>query len=232
MGSLFDSSGTDYQEAKPQEEYLVRSWYKNYAGVDEPDPEGLKFWMDRLKVDPEQTVFAGFAHDVDANKAKEEASNFEIPTDLYPKSYSQAGLPEWGNEWVKNYLDQYSPQITSGLAASLKAMDNPVSLNDAERANLNQLADENLTPIINNLGAKGVLNSSVSKDAIAKVLSDLETASYDRAITNNQNKISNYQKAMALLESILGASRQSTSDQSNAWAPYSDMLGYILGGKE
>jgi polyhydroxyalkanoate synthesis regulator phasin len=161
-----------------------------------------------------------------------EEGGFEFPTDLFPKAESQSGLPDYANEWVKNWLSQYSPQITAGLSSSLTGLENPIALNEAEKANLNYMANENLTPIVNNMGARGVLNSSVSRDVISKMLSDLGSTAYDKAQANQQNKINSYQKSMALLESILGASRQSTSTQSNEWAPYADMMSYILGSKE
>jgi len=163
----------------------------------------------------------------------------EWPTDLFPKSESKsssvssAGLPEWGSQWVKDYLAKYAPELAGGLSRSLAELEDPVALNAAEKSNLEYMSQENLNPIISNLGSKGVLNSSTSQNAIAKVLAELGGTSYDRAMTNQQAKINDYLKGMALLSSLLGASRvssgsaQSQSTQSNAWEPYGDWMDYI-----
>jgi hypothetical protein len=162
-------------------------------------------------------------------------ANIDWPTDLYPKSssssVSSSALPEWGSTWIKDYLSQYGPQLSGGLSKSLSALDNPVALNEAEKANLNYMANENLRPILSNLGGRGVLNSSTSQNALAKVLADLGGTSYDRAMKNQQDKINDYLKAMALLEALLGTSKVSSASSqavsSNQWAPYGDMMNYI-----
>lgn len=223
------------------------NWWENWNIT---DPSGSKQindaynWLQGRDATPEELAAAGsnpteesirsVLSGISGTPQESGDSGFDMgdwPTDLYPTSSSEqsAGLPDYANEWVKNYLTQFSPQITQGLANSLTGMENPIALNDAEKANLDYYANENLRPIISSLGAKGVLNSSTSQNAIAKVLSDLGGTSYDRAVTNQQNKINNYQKAMALLESILGTSRVSsgTSESSNPWAPYGDLMNYI-----
>jgi hypothetical protein len=218
--------------------------YMTYLGRD-PDPEGFDYWNSVLNSQGLEKAVAGISGSPEAQgiaspsqESTTEGESFDMgdwPTDLFPQSSSSsvqsAGLPDYANEWVKNWLTQYSPQITSGMANALTESENPIALNDAEKANLDYYANENLRPIISNLGAKGVLNSSTSQNAIAKVLADLGGTSYDKAMTNQQNKITNYQKAMALLESILGASRVSSgssqSQSTNEWAPYGDLMTYI-----
>jgi hypothetical protein len=147
----------------------------------------------------------------------------EWPTDLYPKSYS--GLPDWASKWVENYFSQYSPQVTGGMDTALKALDNPIALNEAETANLNYMANQNLKPILSDLSSKGVLSSSVSSDSISKILSQLGSTAYDKAQANQQNKVNSYQKAMAIMQSLLGESKYSES--TNQWAPYGDLMDYL-----
>jgi hypothetical protein len=215
--------------------------YRNYLGR-EPDPGGFDYWNSVLNNQGLDQAISGISGSPEAkgltSKEAPAEEGFDMgdwPTNLFPQSSSTstqaAGLPDYANEWVKNWLTQFSPQITQGMASSLTGMENPIALNDAEKANLDYYAKENLRPIISNLGAKGILNSSTSQNAIAKVLADLGGTSYDKAMTNQQNKITNYQKAMALLESILGASRVSSgssqSQSTNEWAPYGDLMTYI-----
>jgi hypothetical protein len=216
----------------------VNELYNKYLGRDVESEDALNYWY---KMGPSYAE-AGIKNSPEAlgiGSGGEGGGggemNMDWPTDLYPKSSSKsvnnAGLPEWANKWVQDYLGQYAPQLTGGLSKSLSDLENPIALNEAEKSNLQYFANENLRPVISNLGTRGVLNSSTSQNAIAKVLADMGGTSYQTAMTNQQNKINDYLKGMALLESLLGASRYSsgtsTSESSNQWAPYGDMMNYI-----
>jgi len=240
MANLYE--GTDWYN-NPQD--TVRQYYQTYGGR-EPDAEGLAWWSNNVKnnwgTGSIDQVFSDLQRDLSANQGGgggEEEGGIEWPMDLFPKSESKsssvssAGLPEWGAQWVKDYLAKYAPELAGGLSKSLAELEDPVALNAAEKSNLEYMSQENLNPIISGLGSKGVLNSSTSQNAIAKVLAELGGTSYDRAMTNQQAKINDYLKGMALLSSLLGASRvssgsaKSESTQSNAWEPYGDLMNYM-----
>lgn len=148
-----------------------------------------------------------------------------IPTNLFQKS--KTGLPEWGEAWAKDWLGQYSGQIGKGLSESLTKMEDPVALNEAQKQQLQYYTNENLRPIVSNLGYRGVLNSTTSQNAISRLLSEMGAKSYEQAWKQQQEKVAAYQKSQALLTAILEATRMGES--SNPFQPWEAMLPYLLG---
>ena len=221
----------------------VTQAYKNYLGRD-PDQGGFDYWTNVANTQGLDAAIWGIKQSPEAQGIQspqegggEGGSAIDIPTDLFSHSSStssqQSGLPDWGNAWAKDFLDKYSPQIGGGLSSAFTALENPVQLNDAQKAQLQYFTNENLRPIVSNLGFRGVLNSTTGKDAIAKILATMGAKSYDEAIAQQQAKVAAYQKSQALLTAILEATRQSSgqsqSSASDPFEPWASMLPYLLG---
>lgn len=120
---------------------------------------------------------------------------------LYPQSYSGVS---------PQYSDQAMPQIIQQLQSSLSSM--PTSINNFTRTG----AYSTLQDVMNNLAGRGMMNSSVASDALAKGITGM----------GNQAAQMQYQSPQVLgsLANNLG----NFSYSSNQLAPYELLSNFVL----
>lgn len=167
---------------------------------------------------------------------QEPAAGEEIPEDMYltGQSWSKSSIPDWGQAWAKNWFDQYGNKISSGMSSALSGLDNPVALDEAQRRNLQYYAQQELNPILSNLGYRGVINSTTGSEAMGNVINRLGANAYEQAYKQQLDKVASYQKAQSLLTALLEVTRVQEGEGYNQqpWAQLMPYLWAMMGGGE
>ena len=202
-----------------------------------------------------------------------------IPSNKFPTSFS--GASDWTTDWAKNITDQYgsdwmdslwntknlySDQMSSlgsglsGAFAQLSQLPSQIestrtSMIDQYLAGLKPMKDY-YQPALENMNRRGILNSSITGDALRGIQEDINrqyaeqlagantwAAEQNLAATQNMpglianlmgslsgvqsNQAAIDQAGASLLANIAGLGRYSESE--NPWAPWASMIPYLMG---
>lgn len=158
----------------------------------------------------------------DPGAGEEDFSEME---NLYPYTKSYGGLPPWGSDLIKKYMEQYMTPYAQSLQESLNEISNAPALIEQTRQNMvNQYLDTNLRPVISNLAGRGVLSSSTAEGAIGNVGNEAQNRADvwagNALLANLEKKAEAYQKQMALMNQLLELAKYSESEGANPLAPW------------
>ena len=206
-------------------------------------------------------------------------ADLNIPSNLFPTSYS--GSSPWVEDWAKNLTGQYGDnwmsslwdtrnmfgnqisQAGAGLTDAFKQLSQLPSQIEAARVSMPQqfLAglkpmQEYYQPALENMNKRGILNSSITGDALKGIQNDINrqyaeqlagantwAAQQNLATTQmmpslyagvmdafgnaQQSQAAIDQAGASLLANIAGLGRYSESE--NPWAPWASMIPYLMG---
>jgi len=253
----YDYLHTPTEQAVSFKEKKMASWldeiYQKNLGRNYTPGEDQGFWENVRNTHGLGAVEAGVAGSSEAmekrNRPEPEPEglpeiNLEAVKDLYPKASS--GLPDWGEALIKDYATANMGTLSAALSKALSGLEQAPDLIEKTRQNMvNQYKNamdlrqkESLKPLVSNLAARGVVNSTTASDAIAKLMEDYQAKYSDQVINadtwaansllgNLGSNVATYQKQMALLNSLIDSTKRSSS--TNELAPYSLLLPMLLG---
>jgi hypothetical protein len=242
----------------PDEYGQIKNQYLTSLGR-EPDPEGLQVRLSTLPG-------AGGSWTTDLSRQLSDIANspeaqgrtntspggagidLTAMEGLFPKSESFTGLPDWGQNTLKDYFSKNFGNYSDSLAKSLEALNSaPQTIENTRQSMIEQYKNamgqnynDMLANAISKLAGKGVLSSSTAEGTLSGIGKDLQNKYSDQVsnantwagnalLSNLGTNVTAQQKQMALLNSLLELAKTSTSTSSNALAPYSLLLPMLLG---
>ena len=155
------------------------------------------------------------------------ATNFNIPTDVFPYSTSYAGLPE---DFRTGFLSTLMPQLKSSIEGMPGNIDKYTqnALN-AYKGMTGTAMKEAMPGLLNQLAGRNVLDSTVTSDAIGKTMRDIiggyGAKGYETAMEGARMKAGMPQ----VLGNLAQLGQYSGGFQADPLAPYNTMANLIRG---
>jgi hypothetical protein len=160
----------------------------------------------------------------------EDGDNSSGGFDIDPSSlrgWNYGGVGDWYSEWFKNFWNNKDTQAFVGTMNQDRPWQGGVDSWMTNWMNAQKPMEQYYQPALERMNQRGVLNSSITGDALADVTEERNRAYNQEMNTAETQQSQNWSRRMTALQALMDAAKYQQGENNSGWAT---LLASIFGG--